>query len=73
MKIARGPLFEKLVVPLFIISPLFWLTLRFVQACVSKEVIENIEKSDLVIRVGLHEDFGVSFLVDKKSTQSYER
>lgn len=64
LRVARNPLLAKLVVPLFVLQPLFWLALRFVRVRVSEEVIESIEKSDSVVWVGLHEDFDVHLLVD---------
>ena len=40
--------------------------LLFVQSKVDKEVIESVKKCDAVVWVGLHEDFDVFYLVDRR-------
>lgn len=70
MRISRNPVLAKLVVPVFILLPLFWLSLRLIQVRVKREVIEDIEKSDSIIWVSLYEDFDVYFLVDQRIIRS---
>lgn len=70
LKILRNPLLAKLVVPMFILLPLFWLSLKLIRVRAKKEIIKSIEESDSIIWVGLYEDFDVIILVDPRITRS---
>lgn len=65
-KASRNPFFAISLYVIFVVKPLFWFFLRFVQTRVSEEVLDRVAKSDMVIWVGLAEDFDVYFLVDRR-------
>lgn len=59
-------LLSGLVAVLFLFKPLLWLTLRSIQTRVDEAVLSSIARSDAVVWVGVHEDFDVYFLVDRR-------
>lgn len=58
--------FSRLTIVLFLFKPLFWFALRSLQTRVDVGVLSSISRSDTVVWVGLHEDFDVYFLVDRR-------